>query len=613
MQQPFSRRILPCALLWVAGALPGQDFLDPGGVVTAEAKWSMDAARPGDVVVLALVATIQPGFHINAGQSQLGPDSDNLPTEVTITRAPDWAVAESVRFPEAHPVETAGVETPGFDGEAIFFVAVQVAETAPPDAALELDVELYYQACDHNECKLPKTLQLTTPALPIKAPGTAVTAVEPELFDAFERGVGAAVGFGLFGTTFNVDPSSPTGLLLLLLVAALGGVLLNFTPCVLPVIPIKIISLSKVAENRRRSLWLGATMSLGVIAFWLGLAVAITAVSGFTATNELFQYPWFTITVGVVIALLAIGMCGLFSVRLPSFVYGIAPRQETAAGSFGLGVMTAILSTPCTAPFMGTAAVWAAGQQAGITLATFGAIGTGMALPYLVLAAAPGLVKKMPRSGPASQLIKEVMGLFLLAAGAYFIGTGLSGLLATPPDPPTKLHWWPVMGLCAGAGIWLAWRTLRLTRRALPRIAFGALGLLVAAGSVAALSGLTAKGPVDWVYYTEERFEQALQQGKVVVMDFTAEWCLNCKALEHNVLYRDEVAALLNSADVVPIKVDITGPNPAGKKMLQEAGSLTIPLLAIYKPGPYDREPVFKSDAYTPTQVIDQIKKAVGD
>ena len=99
----------------------------------------------------------------------------------------------------------------------------------------------------------------------------------------------------------------------------------------------------------------------------------------------------------------------------------------------------------------------------------------------------------------------------------------------------------------------------------------------------------------------------ALAQDKVVVMDFTAEWCLNCKALEHGVLYSDDVVQLLNAEDVVPMKVDITGNNPAGKRKLREVNSVTIPLLLVFDA---EGNQVFRSDAYTIDNVVEAIAKA---
>jgi thiol:disulfide interchange protein DsbD len=294
--------------------------------------------------------------------------------------------------------------------------------------------------------------------------------------------------------------------------------------------------------------------------------------------------------------------------RLPNFIYMINPEQNTLHGSFGLGILAAILSTPCTAPFMGAAAAWASTQAPATTLATFAAIGTGMALPYLVLSASPALVEKMPKTGPASILIKQVMGFFMLAAAAYFIGVGLVSLFTAPPTPPSKMYWWPVMFFCIAAGGWLVCRMFQITSNAKLKTAFTAIGVLVIALSAWGAVKLTDKGPIDWVYYTPQRFEAATENGKIIVLVFTAEWCLNCKALEQGVLKNPKIVELLAQDAVVPMKVDITGNNPAGKEKLKEVGNLTIPLLIIFSP---KGEQVFKSDFYTVDQVYEAIDAAL--
>jgi thiol:disulfide interchange protein DsbD len=255
---------------------------------------------------------------------------------------------------------------------------------------------------------------------------------------------------------------------------------------------------------------------------------------------------------------------------------------------------------------MGAAAAWAATQPPWITLATFAAIGIGMALPYLVLSASPALVEKMPKTGPASLLIKEVMGLFMLAAAAYFIGVGLVAIFSSPPNPPGKLYWWPVMLFSFAAGGWLAYRTLQIASSKKIKTFFTAFGILVIAFSAWGAVRLTDQGPIDWVYYTEKRFETASNERNVIVMVFTAEWCLNCKVIEQGVLNSPKIVALFEQDNVVPMKVDITGNNPAGKAKLRDVGNLTIPLLVIFSP---DGKQIFKSDFYT----VAQIQKAVSE
>jgi len=312
--------------------------------------------------------------------------------------------------------------------------------------------------------------------------------------------------------------------------------------------------------------------------------------------------------VGAIIATMAAGMFGFFSMRLPNFLYMVNPEQDTLQGSFGLGILAAILSTPCTAPFMGAAAAWAATRPPATTLFTFAAIGTGMALPYLVLSASPRLVEKMPKTGPASVLIKQVMGLLMLAAAAYFIGVGVAALFVSPPNPPSRLYWWPVMLLVTAAGGWLAYRTLQIASGKTVRPFFAGVGLMMIALSAWGSIRLTDKGPIDWIYYTEKRFQEAADARKVVVMVFSAEWCLNCKALEKGVLDDPAIIHLFARREIVPMKVDITGNNPAGKAKLREVGNLTIPLLVIFSP---HGEQVFKSDFYTVEQVMDAVTEAL--
>ncbi len=582
-------------------------------IVKVRTAWSLDMVNPGSHAILAVIFDIAKGFHINADKNQIIPVKDLIPfpTRVQVIEASEGITAEAPQFPQAHPlkVDFADKNMMFFTGQAVIYLPMKIDERVKP-GLLNLKVQIGYQACDAQTCLLPRKA-VVEETLQVFESGRESIEINKELFAGYKTAqadvASRAVGFDLFGLRFSVNVSSWFGRILLMLTAALGGVLLNFTPCVLPIIPIKIISLSTAAENRKRCFILGLTISLGILVFWLVLGMMVALISGFTAANQLFQYPVFTILIGGIIAIMAVGMCGLFSVRLPGFIYIINPRQDSLQGSFGLGILTAILSTPCTAPFMGAAAAWAATQHPVTTITTFAFIGSGMALPYLILSASPGLVKKMPKTGPASELIKQVMGLFMLAAAAYFIGSGLSALLSNPPDPPGRVYWWGVMAFCAAAGVWLAYRTVRIASGKGRRVFFTALGILMIAMSVIGGLRLTDRGPIDWVYYTPERFNEAVKQQKIVVMDFTAEWCLNCKALEHGVLNTHKIIDLFASDDIVPIKVDITGKNPAGKRKLKEVGSLTIPLLVIYSP---DKNIVFKSDFYTADQIISVVRKA---
>jgi len=646
---------------------PTQQFYDSRDRVAVQVIPSRTRVAPGGDLVLAVVFDQQRSWHVHTNDPQvpkeLGDPEDYFATAIHIEASSDSLVPHTdwIQWPAPHEI-IVGFGGPDvayevFEGRAIAYVPI----TAPADASLgvvTLTVRPVFQACDPTYCLAPTPLppdqgeaagsrwldygiSLTIDIGPL-ASRSSDPANEAANFADFDGSVFGRIGsgevapatsaqdvrFNVFGLEFGLDTDGSFGVVLLLIVAALGGFLLNLTPCVLPVIPLKIMAISSSAGNRAKTLMLGIAMSLGVIGFWIGIGLAIALLTGFTASNQLFQYPIFTIAIGLIIAGMAIGMCGLFSVRLPAAVYMVSPRHDTLRGSFLFGIMTAVLATPCTAPFMGAAMAWAATETPAITLITFAAIGVGMSLPYLLLAAFPQFTDKMPKAGPASELIKQVMGLLMLAAATYFVGVGFSGMLAEPPTPPSRMYFWFVAAVVVFAGLWLIIRTWQLTARSAPkremerheqtdmalplhavgwRTSMTLLGGLVAVAGVALAITLTDHGPISWIWYTPAKLKQAQHDGQVVVLEFTAEWCLNCKALEAAVLHTDEVSELLAEPWVAPIKVDLTGNNTEGNAMLQAVGRHQIPLLVVLAP---DGQEVFKEDFYTVDQVINAVTEA---
>jgi thiol:disulfide interchange protein len=617
-----------------------------GANVVVSVAASKTVLRPGDQFVVAVIFDHAEGWHVHTNAPVVPPDWDFTPIPTVITPAPMPGLrVGQTQWPPAYEVmvDLVGSGKPEpykvFKERAIAFVPLMIEPDATP-GVMELTFRVAYQACNDVTCDIPQdethTLRVQVdpplvagtgdpnaapapggnepardPSVAEPAPPSTFAGFDTSVFAQLAAGVVASerddVDFGFFGYSFTLNAAGTVGMLLLLLVAMLGGFLLNLTPCVLPVIPIKIMSLSHAAGNPRRAMLLGLVMSGGVVAFWLLLGALIATLTGFKAINQLFQLPWFSIGVGLFIAAMGIGMLGLFTVQLPQAVYMLDPKRESIPGSFIFGVMTAVLSTPCTAPFMGTAAAWAAKQPAALTMLTFAAIGLGMALPYLVLSFAPGLVKRVPRSGPGSELVKQVMGLLMLAVAAFFVGTGLDPLIRLPIDDPVRLHWFAVAGLTVLAFGWMIWRMIRLRSRPLTLGVLGSLGVAASAGITYFAIEQNQKGPIDWVAYTPERFAERVAAGDVVVLEFTAEWCLNCKALEKAVLHRPEVVALLQRPGVVPMKVDLTGNNVPGQDKLQSLNWVGIPLLAIF--GPATPEPQ-KFDTYTVPQVVAAVERA---
>ncbi len=610
-------------LLEPPAALPAQGGAPPRAV-TVRAVAARDHVRPGDQTVIAVELRHAPGFHTWPHEPVIPKEFAGvmpIATTIDITSSPAGTEPLAIQWPAPESVTVyygaAPVALPSYVGNAVAYVPFRLADSLAP-GRIEIGLRVRYQACDPRICYFPVTAALTVPLVVVPA-GTPVQARlgDPALFAKFDLttfgGAGALrpppVTLSAFRWSLTIDPEGAGGMLLLLLLAAAGGLALNVTPCVLPLIPIKILGLRSAAGTLGRLRLLGVAMTAGVIGFWVALGAAIAFVSGFTAISSLFQTGWFAPLVGAVVAVMAIGMSGWFTVRLPQAIYRLNPRQDTIPGSLGFGVLTAVLSTPCTAPFMAGAAAWAATRAPATTLATFGAIGAGMSLPYFLLTLRPGLLARVPRGGAAGVAVKQVMALLMLAVAAFFLGSGISAWLQRPPQPVSRAWWWIVAGFVALAFTWLVRQTWRLTTARRPRAiatAVGAAGVLAAAWLG---RGLASRGPIDWVYYTPAGFSSAVARGQVVVMEFTAEWCLNCKALEAAALNRREVAALLASPGVTPMRVDLTSDNPPGRAKLAELGWVGIPLLAVFGPG-LNGGPPITYDSYTPGMVIDAVRRA---
>ena len=592
-------------------------------------------AAPGDTFPIAVEFDIERDWHVWTSEAQLRSlpkgltgYADAIFTAIDVSVDPAAAATVAVadiQWPVPHGARIDVGEGPQefavYEGKATAFVPVVLSASASGKVTFRVTID--FQACS-TTCLGPASVErLVTVEV---APGAreSAGAGETPMFAGFDPTVFGRIGANpsagapaptsaakplripLFGWDFELDPEGAAFFPIMLALAFAGGAILNFTPCVLPVVPLKIMGLAGAAGgDRRRTLMLGAAMTAGVVLFWLGLGVLLSSVKGFEQSNQLFQYPVFTIAVGVFIAAMAVGMAGFFTVGLPQWVYAVETKNETVLGSVIFGVMTAVLSTPCTAPLMGAAAGWAVTTKSAFTiLAVFLAIGLGMGSPYLVLSAYPQLARKLPKSGPASDLLKQVMGLLLLAAAIYFVGAGVNGLLAHP----SVLHWWLIGLTGVAAGLWLVRRTLQIAKAPGAKAAFVAVGLFIA-GVSAAIPPTLAIERLPWRPYSEDALVAARRDGNVVVLDFTAEWCINCKTFEKTILEADAVARVLREPGVTLLKADITSKDAPGKAKLAELGRVTIPLLVVYAPNGTE---VLKSEAYTREQVIEAVRTARG-
>jgi len=430
----------------------------------------------------------------------------------------------------------------------------------------------------------------------VVAAGSAMNAVSPELFAGYHPT--AAIGPPIISTDTAIDflghrfvlPGN--SYLLAMSIALLVGVIFNLMPCVLPVLPLKAIGFFEVSRhNRLRCFQLGVVFSLGVISIFIVLGMLIVLLRGFSWGQQ-FAYGWFVWPLVAILVAMAAGMFGLFDVSLPQGVYFITPRHDTFSGNFLFGILTAILSTPCTAPMFAGLIAWSLKQPPSLGLIAITAVGVGMALPYLLLSAFPGLARWVPRSGRWSGLLKQMMGFLVLAVAVYLAGGKISS---------DKIFFWAVFAVIVVAMFFMVIRTIQLGGKPIAVALVGVLAVAPVGGSYLLVERFQSE--LVWQSYSPTAFATAEKSGKPVIVEFTANWCPNCLAVEATVYHDPQIITALHDRQVVLIRADLTN-NDRDKwdvvNRLNPGGG--IPLTAIYLPGKTD--PVKFTSLYTADNLL---------
>ncbi|MFK7760483.1 MAG: cytochrome c biogenesis protein CcdA [Phycisphaerales bacterium] len=613
-----------------ASTAQAQDQSEP---VTVYAEISASSVAPGSNLVIAVTLDHQDGFHVWPNDpiipDALG-DFSAIPT--TITLADHESIdAGRIQWPDTYTATVRFLGSPTelitYAGKATAFIPVLISADATPGPTT-LQIEVFYQACDDFTCFAPTAKTIT---LDLEITTEPIATTQSDLFTKFDPSVFAdpqawedqpqtaspTTQQRQFLGLFVLPPiDTPAGFAIIALAAAVGGFVLNLTPCVLPVIPLKVMTITNHAgESKSRAILLGSYMAAGVIAFWVGIGIPVAFVADFVDPSIIFGVWWVTLIIGLLIAAMGVGIMGLFTIKLPQKTYMFNPKANSPSGSFMFGVMTAILGLPCFGFVAGALLAGAATMESWQVMTIFFSLGFGMAFPYLILTLNPKWMNKIPKTGPASELVKQVMGLLMLAAAAYFLGTTAISISSSQgwstPWWFKTIHWWIIALFGLAAGLLLLVRTFQITKKSMPRLSFAIIGLLTATAGIAVASNQTShQYHYFWQPYSQVALDEALSSGKVVVLDFTAEWCINCKTLEATVLARNPVKPLLLSPNVVPLAADLTSMSAPGWDKLRELGQAGIPLLAVYEPG--NPDPIWLSNAYTPSQVVDAINLAQG-
>jgi suppressor for copper-sensitivity B len=560
---------------------------------------------PGSELAIAAAVTVEPEWHVNSNT----PTHDYLiATELELDVPTGWPQPEIV-YPAGVMKTFAFADEPisVYDGQFILVARLVVPPEAEP-ATHEIQVQLRYQACDDRSC-LPPVRTSKSVTFEVGQDGELAN-------QEYFQDVGTLIGKG------SAPPSSGTvsigRLAFFLLLGVVGGLLLNAMPCVLPVLSLKLLGLVKSRAQGRFHVVSGslATAAGILVSFWLlALAAVLARIAGATVGwGVQFQEPTFVTFLTIVILLFCLNLWGVFEVPLPARLanWAAATGGEGLPGHFTAGLFATLLATPCSAPFLGTAVGFALSQSTLVIVATFTAVGVGMALPYLILALAPGLVRVLPRPGPWMDRFRSFMG-FLLAAAAVWLLYVLSSQVSRE-----RLAFIELALLLVALFLWMRSKSPRRS----PWAVIGVIGLLFSVGGALTLSA-TSRPPqnaigeedqgsklIPWVAFDREEAEALADRGRLVFVDVTADWCFTCKVNERLVLETNDIAAAFQRYDVVPMKADWTNRDEAISDFLADHGKYGIPFYLLYRPG---SEPLLFSELLTKEAVLSALGNAAAE
>ena len=626
---------LLCAFLIFCAAAVAQasDLIQVTGTLLPAAGaarlWQRPEGAEGKPVAWLLVHADHPGTHTYPVAQDRIPNS--FPTKITPRFQGENAPFLIGEFKGATPALShefgdAVLEEwhDAFDAVApVWLRAGTRLASDPVDAVLGYapEAEIDALCCDENTCT---PVHETVLFLPERNTETldALLAAAAELYPAVPDSETPAAGTLVSG-----------GLGRNLLYAFFGGMILNIMPCVLPVIGLKIVSFFEQAgKRRRRAFFLNLCYAAGILSVFTVLALMSVGLS------YLFTYGAFQIVMGCVVFAMALNLMGVWEITLPAFLGGRRSGElmgkEGGLGGWFKGVITTLLAIPCGAPLLSPALVWTdslikSGSVISVLL-IYWVIGLGMAAPFLVIGAFPELLRFLPKPGAWMETFKKVMGFVLLPAVIWILFSmplglimPMTALLASlwfacwllgrdqyNPDRKRLSAWLFALAVVA-VTVLFSFRLpfLRGETYPLPTLQGGFEEKLVRWATRAARSGELVRG--DWRLFDRNEFDAELLRGNTVAVDFTADWCMNCKVLEGTVLRAPEIVSLFRGKGIVTMTADWTSRDQTDESreigtLLNRYGGQQVPVLMIFTPENPD-EPVILRGLFTKETLIKEI------
>jgi len=568
---------------------------------------SPPALRPGEPFEILLNVAIKPRLHIQSHKPAL---PSLIPAEVFVEKSEALELGDA-NYPDPKKRKDRYLgELTEYEGNFTIRVPGSVRPDSP-DVPSAIAGVFAYQACnDEGNCFPPEAVRFE--AKP--AAGAAQGALDPDAavpipsatqnegFDGFFR------RFGIVG---------------LLAACFLYGLFINATPCVLPLLSIKVLGFVQQAhESRRRTALIGLAFGAGVVVFFVLLG--LLAARG----KNILMYPQAVIVLGGVILALALSMLGVYTLQVPTAATSLEARihSEGIWASFGKGALAPVLGFACTGPLLFGAWGWAIQQPPLTAILSFVFAGLGMASPYMLLGANPKWLSFLPRPGNWMVTFERIMGFLLLGMVVWMIHP------LTVQIGATGLEWTLVFYVAIGVACWLLGR-VKITMSDLERWRYrgaAATVIVIAAGVIygaiypiekgaaeakkmrlALLNGPAAQSSdeIAWRLWSPESVEQTVREGRIAFVDFTAAYCTVCKANKFAAIDTPEVREKLYEVGAVAFQADFSDGDPQIADVLQEYNRPGVPLNLIYPPG-RPNSPIVLTPNLTKEYLLEKLAEA---
>ncbi len=592
---------------------------------------SKSVYQAGDSIIFALKIKIPENYHLYG--NPLGPGIGK-PVQISVNGAGmvNW---EGVRSQSANKFRPPiGEWVYAYEEEAVFYLKGKI----PPDVKGNIEGKIIIDGLICNTACIPVKNEVP---FNISLSGTADSESHfngnPELLKIFtsannsfplsaQSATETPSVTGLDLSSFSVKAPSQNTLIqwnyspleskvdynvwLAILLGFIAGIIMNVMPCVLPVLGIKIISFSEIRQASRKKAFLKSLVfSAGMLSVFLVLA-SLASFANFS-WGEQFQNPVVLVVIIAIIVIFALSMFDLFMIQVPTSVANMSGKKKDGlTGDFLNGMFATILATPCSGPLLGATLAWTLTQKPPVIFAIFSSIGLGMAFPYILLSLSSTVSRIIPKPGKWMNDFKHLMGFLLLGFAVYLmIGLPQNMLIST-------------VGMCLvlvfGVTLFTHYAPFGSTLKR--KMSMAAIAMIIAASGIYVNFGIlfrmissddiTIEGQQEggWKEFSVDELKKAHEQGKNVIIDFTANWCVNCQFNKVTVLNTSQINNLIKEKNIIALKADLTRPNSQIESLLHHLGSRSVPFLAIFS-GDNPYKPVIMRDILDKKKLVNVLQK----